>query len=214
MTKIVAVLPTATRAEVEGLSDIIEFFAPPARFDLDDPHLVLLQHAIRERRVVRLLYRGYRDDEATEREVEPQYLTYSQGWWYLNGYCRRRGGLRSFRLSRIEVLHPLPETFALRDESAKEPGTQFEVRVRVGVAARRLRERQHYGFVGEEPVGDEPADAIMIDRVDAVAELVPWLLQWGADVEVLSPQEFRDQIREEALRIAALLAEHSHDSLG
>jgi predicted DNA-binding transcriptional regulator YafY len=69
-----------------------------------------------------------------------------------------------------------------------------------------VRERQHYSFVGEALVGDELADVIMTYRVDAISELMPWLLQWGADVDVLGPPDLREQMLREAQRLFGLLS--------
>ena len=73
-------------------------------FDLDDPRLATLQQAIRERRVVHERYHGYNRDQTTERAIEPHYLTYSNGAWYVNGSCRLRQAMRGFRFDRIERL--------------------------------------------------------------------------------------------------------------
>ena len=79
LAKIAVVLPGEMRQEAEHLAETIDFVMPPACFDFDDPHLATLQQAIRERRVVRLRYHGYNRDQTTEREIEPYYLTYSNG---------------------------------------------------------------------------------------------------------------------------------------
>jgi predicted DNA-binding transcriptional regulator YafY len=36
--------------------------------------------------------------EISQRTVEPHYLTYGDGVWYLSGFCRLRQEMRSFRL--------------------------------------------------------------------------------------------------------------------
>ncbi len=208
MAKIVAVLPRATREEVECLSGVIDFFTGSARFDLDDPRLAALQQAIREQRVVRLRYHSRGRDETTERDVEPHRLTYSEGSWYLTGYCRLRCGIRSFRVSRFETLSLTTETFEqLQAISDQTSGTTVEVRVRVDERVGRwIRERQHYGLVSEEPVtGTTGSGIVMTYRVDEVSELIPWLRSWGSDVEVLSPPELRERLRREAQRVADLL---------
>ena len=209
MAKITAVLPLRTREEVERLSGVIDFLTPQAQFDLDDPHLVTLQRALREQRVVHLRYHSRDQDATTERDVEPHRLTYSDGVWYLTGYCRLRKAARSFRLSRIEALTLTWETFEPpRVTPDQASGTPTEVQVRVAErAVRWVRERQHYGLVGEEPMQDATrAGVVMTYRVHALAELIPWLRSWGAAVEVVSPPELREALRREALEVAELLA--------
>ncbi len=97
LAKIKVALPNPVRARSESLTDIIGFFTPKAKFDLDDPQLLLIQHAIREKRVLHLRYRGYQKEEVTERDVEPHQLFYADGVWYLEAYCRWRKGMRDFR---------------------------------------------------------------------------------------------------------------------
>ena len=209
MAKITAVLPPRTREEVEHLSGVIDFFTPQAQFDLDVPHLMTIQRALRERRLIHLRYHSHNQDETTERDVEPQRLTYSGGIWYLTGYCRLRKGERSFRLNRIETLALTWETFE-PPQAATAPASSTPVEVHVRVAERAIRwvrERQHYGFVGEEPMDDSTkAGVVMTYRVDTMAELIPWLRSWGAAIEVVSPSDLREALRREALEVAGLLA--------
>lgn len=69
-----------------------------------DEHLPPLRRAVAERRVVRLTYRSGSRGDTTAREVEPWALTAAGGHWYLQGWCRRSGGPRDFRLDRIRDL--------------------------------------------------------------------------------------------------------------
>jgi predicted DNA-binding transcriptional regulator YafY len=207
LAKIVAILPAAVRQQADRLTDIVHFVTPAARFDLDDPRLATLRQAIVERRVVWLRYHGRARDEATERAVEPTRLTYADGTWFLSAYCRLREGPRAFRLDRIEELELLAERFMPRAVDPPPAGEPSTVHVRVGArAARWVRERQHYAFVGEatDPDGD---GVIMTYRPDAATELTPWLLAWGAAVEVLTPLELRAAIRREAQALADLLSD-------
>jgi predicted DNA-binding transcriptional regulator YafY len=72
-----------------------------------------------------------------------------------------------------------------------------DVRVRFepGVV-RWVRERQHYSFTGEEPDQLEER-VVMTYRVQALRELQPWLLSWGAAAEVLVPDDLRASLATE-----------------
>jgi predicted DNA-binding transcriptional regulator YafY len=104
LSKLAAILPPATRAQVDQLAGLIQFILPAERFDLDDARLMTLQRAIVERRVVHLTYHSHSQNEVTERDIEPHNLAYSNGVWYVNGYCRLRQGPRGFRLDRVDDL--------------------------------------------------------------------------------------------------------------
>jgi predicted DNA-binding transcriptional regulator YafY len=61
---------------------------------------------------------------------------------------------------------------------------------------RWVREERHWGFRTEEP------DGVMVFAVDEPADIVPWLLRWGAAAEVLEPPEVRRALAAEAQQIA------------
>ena len=42
-------------------------------------------------------------------------------------------------------------------------------------------------------------------RVHRIAELLPWLLSWGAAAQVLDPPELRDAIRAEVTKVLNFL---------
>ena len=130
VAKIAAVLTDEARRRVDELTEVSRFLTPARpRLDLDDPRLVTLRRAIRERRVVALRYHGRNRDEVTEREVEPRELAFTDGVWYLTGYCRLRQAERDFRLDRVAALDLLAETFVPR-RPAGDQRRPVEVRVR------------------------------------------------------------------------------------
>jgi predicted DNA-binding transcriptional regulator YafY len=178
LAKLALVLPKATRAEVDRRQAILNFAIPALRFDLDEPKLATLQKAIRASRVVWLRYHAYNHNEVSEREVEPIRLTYYSGAWYVVGYCRLREDWRSFRLERIDGLKLLKKTFTPRTGSST-PGEPIQVSIRFAAEiVRWVRERQHYGFTGEESEGDGQR-IIMHYQVEALSEIKAWLLSRG-----------------------------------
>jgi predicted DNA-binding transcriptional regulator YafY len=204
LTKLSVALPTERRRRVQALTNIIGFITPRERFNLDDPQLVSLQHAIQHRRVIHIRYHSYLRDELTEREVEPHRLYYSEGIWYVEGYCRLRQDTRGFRVSRIEHLAVLATTF---EPHAHQPAIPAWTIVRVRFAAevvRWVRERQHYAFQTEDALPNTQG-IMMTYRVNQVSEIVPWILSWGASAEVVAPQELREQLRREAIKLAEML---------
>jgi predicted DNA-binding transcriptional regulator YafY len=203
LAKINVVLPEQVRMKSEALTNIIEFIAPTQKFDLDDPQLLIIQKAIQEKRVIHIRYHGYQKDEVTERDVEPYQLFYSDGIWYLEGYCRMRKDIRDFRLSRIEKMVALKETFIKR--RAGKSGEQKKIAVKIRFTkriARWVRERQHYGFQNEE---DLPDGVVMRYAVHDVSEITAWIQGWGAAAELLSPKELRNSLRQTAQKLADLL---------
>lgn len=204
LAKLTVALPQQVRERAEALTGIISFITPNERFDLDDPQLITLQRAIQEKRVIHIRYHSYQKDEVTERDVEPHQLFYSDGIWYLEGYCRWRKDIRAFRLSRLEKLELRRETFSRRRTGKAQNIQTMEIRIRFEPGAVRwVQERQHYGFQREE--SPTPKGVIMLYRVHDMSEIKPWILSWGAAAEVLTPGALRKDLYETARKLVNLL---------
>lgn len=198
LTKLAHVLPASTLDEVQRLTDILHFFVVQKSFNLDDPTLADLQRAINERRAVQLTYHSLQRDETTTRIIEPAELTYGDGAWYVNGYCRLRQEQRSFRLNRIAQYKLLSECFTPK-AVAIPPADTITVVVRFAPGMIRwVQERQHYAFVRQE--GD-----CLIYQVHTLQEIQSWLFGWGTAAEVLEPETLRSAIRTEAKRLFEML---------
>ncbi len=201
--KITAALPPRQSELARQRADIIRFVIPRGNFDLENPYLTRLQQAILEKRVVFIRYYGFSRQEWTERDVEPYFLTFGEGVWYFDGYCRLRQDQRAFRLDRIESLYMRDEVFVERRLSSDPQKPVVEVRVRCShEMARWMRERQHYAFQQEQ---QDEEWVIMTYQVEQLAEIKNWLMGWGTAIEVLTPPELRVQIRDEAIQLAKLL---------
>ena len=85
----------------------------------------VVEQAIVERRVVRLVYRD-RVGKASERVVEPMAVVGRRDQWYLTAWCRLRDGVRHFRLDRIADATLTRDTAPERDVADVElPGTHL-----------------------------------------------------------------------------------------
>jgi predicted DNA-binding transcriptional regulator YafY len=209
LAKLTLVLPKTTRSEIERLLEIIRIIImPTARFDLDEPRLTTLHKAIGERRVIWLRYHAYNSNAISEREVEPTSLAFFNGAWYVAGFCRLRQDWRSFRLERIDQVKLLKQRFTPRPTVAKS-GEPLTVRIRFASdIVRWVRERQHYGFTGEEV---ETAEGVIMHyRLESLSEIKPWLLSWGASAEPLAPPELRHEIQQEIAKLHKLLTDNFH----
>lgn len=75
--------------------------------EIDDgrqhPAMQTLVDALARRRRVHLSYFVPTRDETTERDVDPMRVVNLDGSWYFEGWCHRAGGVRLFRLDRIEA---------------------------------------------------------------------------------------------------------------
>jgi proteasome accessory factor B len=172
----------------------------------------LLQRAQRERQSVRF---GYVDKAGTRsrRHVDPYGFVISQGRVYAIAFDRGRGALRVFALDGIDAAQISPQRFVLPadfDVAAFASGSisgvisaerMTPVTVRfaplVAGAAKADRVVRERTIVEREDGGVEITYAVADPR-----EFVRWTLRWGAEAEILSPPEVRDEAREVVARLA------------
>ncbi len=108
--KLERVLPGALKRHLRSIDEtvMLELAAPKAAND--SVALGTLSEAARAETRVNLSYRSA-DGNRTERDLDPYGLAYRSGRWYVVGMCHLRGGVRSFRLDRVEKVEPLETTF-------------------------------------------------------------------------------------------------------
>ncbi len=113
LSKMLAVLPPATRAAAESLS----VYAPPVGPDADTrARLETLRLATEARRKLQLRYLDLKG-RATERTVRPLGSFFWGQVWTLAAWCEHRQDFRSFRVDRIAGITVLDGRF--RDEPGR-----------------------------------------------------------------------------------------------
>ncbi len=200
LRKLEAVLPPASREHVQELHRSMRIFGGWAS-ETDAAKLVALREGILSRRPVRMRYHSPQYEAPSERDVEPYSLQYYRNVWHLDAFCRLRQEMREFRLDRIDGLTLLAETFTrddqLMERSRRNRERSVVVRVRFAPGSLRwVREERHWGYVADE------GDGVLRFAVERPADIVPWLLRWGASAEVIEPDAVRAAIAGEAHRIA------------
>lgn len=124
VNKVRAVLQYTTREKTELLSERVAV-SPALSKTNTSSSLTLLQEALTNFRVLKILYRA-ENDEKTERQIEPFALHYSlQENWTLIAYCRLRKDYRMFRLDRILRIQQTglsfePHTLTLQEYLSKK----------------------------------------------------------------------------------------------
>lgn len=164
-----------------------------------DPQTVrALMDAVDRSRLVRLRYHSLHTDEVTEREVEPVQLVQSGVLLYLQGHCRRAGGMRTFRVERMSGVEVLEETVRARRRPAKAVLAPEAPAVPAVLAwAHRIRDVADDYTPDQETVD---ADGRRITRVRLVSEdsAVALVAAHAGDLEVLEPAQLRHAVRERA----------------
>ena len=65
-------------------------------------------------------YKSLYADKETSRKIDPNYLFYQEGFWYLRAYCCLREDFRTFALDRIISMKVLNEYFLPKGISSEE----------------------------------------------------------------------------------------------
>ncbi|MHB8991865.1 MAG: helix-turn-helix transcriptional regulator [Chloroflexota bacterium] len=147
-----------------------------------------------------------------ERLVEPYFLEPSQigHSCYLIAFCHHAGALRTFKLERIrhieltEEAYLIPASFDPNDYLKASWGVvadeEVEVRLRFSpTVARRMKECTWHP---SQRVGDLPDGRLdFAVTVAGTMEITPWILSWGAEVEVLAPEQLRAKVADIATRM-------------
>lgn len=205
--KIEAVLPEQVRREAANILTTMRLLA----FDSDSPaskqekeRVDTVRQALLDAKKVSFRYRksmaeadGSRD---SVRVVAPYGLALINGAWMMIGHCDLRGDLRHFRLSRMSELaeteerYQRPAHFNLHEYKPIDDRKQYvRLLAQYGIA-QRIKESNYFYLDALE----DRADGVLVTlRVRHTGEVMHWVLGWGANMEVLEPETFRQQVREE-----------------
>ncbi len=159
--------------------------------------IALLKSAIAENRLVSFRY--YYEKGESDRTVEPYYVVFRWGEWYLFCWCLKRRDFRLFKLSRLWEPEKREERFSPRDIPPEQldPGRVWETNYRLealfdpGVKYRLIEEYGPDCFRVRE-------DGRLFLAVDFTfyGNMLSWVLSFGDRAEVLSPEELRKDLLE------------------
>ncbi len=187
-------------------SPLPRLMGPPAR-PVGREQFELLLRACQKRRRLEITYHSLARDEINTRRIDPYRLVLSAGNQYLIAYDHMRADFRTFALGeRMREIRETGEEFAADpafdlDRYLAEGfgifhgGPVEEVQLRFSATvARYVRE----GTWSETEVKEAlPGGGLLLRmRVPVNVGLVRFVLQYGAEVEVLAPSDLRAQVAE------------------
>jgi predicted DNA-binding transcriptional regulator YafY len=175
-------------------------------------HFERVGSALLRRKRLDITYLSKGKGELTEREVSPQRLVHYRENWYLDAWCHLRNELRNFAvdsIQHVEVLEkPAREISKRSVDAVLGPGygiftgskVQWAKLVFTPERARWVgsehwhpKQKGHFDEAGRYTLEIPYADH---------RELIMDILKYGGDVEVLSPESLRQQVRAEHERAA------------
>lgn len=177
------------------------------RIDLDRPPLLdeLADAALKSARL-RIDYWSPARDEVTTRLIVPRQVFADRGQWYVSADDDRSGQMRTFRVDRIEALHPTGEIGEPSELELPKPGTWFDdgsvprAVLRLAPTARWVIER----FPVDTVSGADTAGWVTVTLPVASEQwLARTLVRLGPDAELLEPAEWRSLGSTTAARLLA-----------
>jgi predicted DNA-binding transcriptional regulator YafY len=207
-SKIQAVLPDRSRAEVDDLQTAMRFIPMnPVDGDAKPQLLQQIRRAVIERKTVRMEYHTrFTEDIAgakTRRDANPYGLIHLDRTWYMVAYCHLRHDIRHFRLDRIDRLQVLEKSFVRPADFdiGPSPNDQRGIIVRALFSpevSRWVQEERLFYKIAQEERSD---GLLMTFSIRQETDLVQWLLGWGRHVRVLEPQSVIDLMLQETQAI-------------
>jgi len=167
----------------------------------------LLVKALVARRAISCRYRSPHGHATTLRTVHPHHLQHYMGSWVLLAWCTLRQEWRSFFLARMEELTVTNETFIERPPAEWRPllhgafgifqaAETFPVTLRFTPDRAPWIKEQHWHPKQEMTIETDGSLLLSLPMAD-LREIKSKVLQFGAGVEVVTPEALRSEIREE-----------------
>lgn len=167
--------------------------------------IALIKEAILNNHLISFQYYSNKGDSL--RRVEPYYLTFQWGGWYVFGYCLKRQGFRLFKLNRLWELIETLEVFQTREikDEDRDFGRYFQEELPVTLifdADVKYRLIDEYGmgcFTVQE-------DGRLLFRSGFANKdyMMSWVLSFGDKVEVVYPKGLKQEI----MKIAENILNH------
>lgn len=143
--------------------------------------------------------------EKSIRRVEPIKLIFKINAWYLQAFCLKKNKNRTFKISRISNLEIMPQTFQERaaeelDEDGQSTKNQNLITLCLKITAQGTY-RIYDDFKEQDITKNNDGSFTVTVSLPDGEWLIKYLLSFGADLEVLSPQNIRKMLKMELNKI-------------
>ena len=173
----------------------------------DMQHFQAVASAVLQRKRLVIDYYSRERHESSTREISPQRLAHYRDNWYLDAWCHKRKGLRIFAVECIHRADTLDKPAKAVPESTlnKELGSAYGIFAGTPVATAVLRfTAKRARWVADETWHPEQQSRWLNDGRYELSipysndkELIMDILKYGADVEVMAPEELKEAVKDQ-----------------
>ena len=160
--------------------------------------LAVIQNSIENQFKLEIEYHD-RNGEISNRIIEPHYVLFKQGLWYIYAYCNLRNEFRFFKTGRIASAKLLNEKFERKDLNKEEIPLDFKtdnpdsIQVVFEIGKTVLSDVEEWlGIENVKKIEDKYLAEVMLPPDNG---LVSKIISYGKDLKVISPKSLKEKIR-------------------
>jgi predicted DNA-binding transcriptional regulator YafY len=208
------IIANAPGPQCELLSESMRESVLREGFGCQERVLLDLQKALHEQRRVQIAYQPPPAATPKDYEIDPYQMYFKRRALYLDAYCPETKDYRVFRLNRVSDVRFTDMGFTRHPDYnfTERHKPSFSVFVGDKVHLVRVRfSKERAPYIREacwhrsQQLTPQPDGSLLFEvEVNDPREVGWWVLQWGADAEVLEPQSLRQQMRETVKRLMGL----------
>ncbi|MFQ5849302.1 MAG: helix-turn-helix transcriptional regulator [Candidatus Binatia bacterium] len=211
LNKAAAALPLRGHEYVQAMEKVFSIgLGPHKNYRQHTKTIDLVTQAIDTARTAQIRYYSASRNATRRREVDPYRLWYAAGGLYLIAYCHFRKDVRMFAVERIRsiILTDHPYQFPLGfDVEAYVQDALMVMRGR-RIEVELLFSKKAAAWVKDKVWHSSQKIILLKDgrfrmtlQVADTDEVVGWVLSFGSQVRVMSPESLRGKVREEARKV-------------
>lgn len=198
-------MPALSREALVGIGDMLKIEKSILAPSVVDPLInETIQKAISLKKSVDIIYETFHSGEVNKRCIDPYVIEIKEGKMHAIGYCHLRDEIRDFRLSRIKDAKLTRKSFDVPEGFFKEyqknrfdklAGNEiYDVEIEFSGDAGKLITEYHAKKADEiKTDGDR---TVFKRRAAITPDFIQWILSFGSDAKVISPDILAKQIRD------------------
>lgn len=215
IAKILNSLPESVKKVVDDIGTQI-IYQHGAFVDLKVHKKVIqdIEDAIKNHNSLIIKYYTLSRDQTNERKIDPYRIAYKNGACYLIAYCHKKYEILIFRVDRIRDIQNTneifnaPEDFNIDEYMKNSWGVERSdnerrvVLIFKGKAAKLVKEMEWHP---SQQIINLPNGEIRFEvTTGSMTEIKNWILSYGSSVEVIRPEELKQEIVKEINKMQAI----------